>query len=426
MLFSIIFVLALVVGCFAAMPLPTNAAVATVVDFDVDAEYWISDTWVSYGGYVTVNTLFADGTFWGDQKDIRNADGEIVTRPANVIYDFEVRTSLGDDYVSYASFCANYGSTAFGGLYTSYVVGVMDSELKADILAAFNYIYDTYGSLDGWQEAVRFEDCSRPVTVEGSTRVLSQIVVWMLIDNGIADMYATVGCGGWDYGNYFDSGVNEAVADVLDAVEGGYTGAGVVKDLVLLVGPNYPADEISVQPQIVPLLDVTPPPDPQIIIKKTVDGVAFRVWLSGYTEEEQVEILQGINFELYEAEGKNGRIASVPVAVSAVNDLGVIDFTPWFKANNGLSGWYAVVEKLSGKAAEIFVDPVSLLYIQIGANGVVDSDFDSNDEYSCSTTGIAVLARKYLTDDPDVYGTPDTIYNFYVSGVVSGREYLSL
>jgi hypothetical protein len=301
---SIFLVLALVAGCFAVMPLSTNAAVAVVSDFDADSDYWISDTWVSHGGYVTVNTMFTDGTFWGDQKDIRNADGVIVTRPDNVIYDFEVRTSLDDDYVSYASFCAHYGSTSFGGLDTSYMVGTMDSELKTDILAAFNYIYDTYGSLDGWQEAVRFEDCSRPITLEGSTRVLSQIVVWMLIDNEIADMYATVGCGGWDYGNYASSGINEAVADVLTAVEDGYTGAGVVKDLVFLVGPNYPNDEITVQPQIVPLIADPDPPVPDRSLKKTVNGVAFEIWCekTDYTEEE---ILAGITFTLHAAVSKD-------------------------------------------------------------------------------------------------------------------------
>lgn len=224
-------------------------------NFDPNAQYWISDQWVLGKGEVVVNTWFTDGGFWGDMKGIGGS---------NSVLDITVRDSLDpNNYSAYTAFCAHYGSKSFGQD-DSYQAGALDPVLKANILSALNYIYDKYGSIDSWQVDNQIgwngqlgQPYDRPITVEGTTNVLSQIAIWMLMDDNIdviKAMYANP--GGPDYSPCF--GVfDDAVAEILAAVAAGYTGSGAITDLVYLVGPNFPDDTVSHQPQIVPIFGPT-------------------------------------------------------------------------------------------------------------------------------------------------------------------------
>ncbi|MCL1970003.1 MAG: VWA domain-containing protein, partial [Candidatus Bathyarchaeota archaeon] len=79
---------------------------------------------------------------------------------------------------------------------------------------------------------------------------------------------------------------------------------------------------------------------------KTVDGVDFSVWFSGYTSEEQALVLDGMSFRLYA--DSNGVVdRSVDFAVGKVDGLsGLIDFVA--TRDVIAEGWYWVVEDLTG------------------------------------------------------------------------------
>ena len=152
--------------------------------------------------------------------------------------------------------------------------------------------------------------------------------------------------------------------------------------------------------------------DPEIFIKKTVNGEAFDSWIKkNYPDDVQQDaIVAGMSFELYKVDGKNARIPPTgPVEIGRIDKLtGVVDFTPWFKANTGLSGWYAVVEKLSGKAAEIFelVPDDEILYIQIGATGRLffnDFDYDALYTINYNTGSMTRLGYPGLNNQGDIF-----------------------
>ncbi|MCL2317431.1 MAG: hypothetical protein FWC44_00030 [Methanomassiliicoccaceae archaeon] len=265
---------------------------ARPVSFDPAGEYWISDhRWVNAGGQVIVNTWFKQAgpfgeTFWGDGKMIPYWDPDYqmlkYSSPANSIYKFEVRDSLDPtNFNAWTSFCAHYGSTTLGED-KSYVAGALNADLKADILAALNYIYDTYGSIDAWQidkesgwNGQIGAPLDRPITLEGSVRVLSQIIIWMLLDDNIEMIKAQYAIpGGPDYSPCF--GVfDDAVGQVFAAIAGGYAGSGTISDVAYLVGPNYPNDETVQQPQLIPLYDEPTTKDPDtgsLTLTKSVDN----------------------------------------------------------------------------------------------------------------------------------------------------------
>ena|GEM_PF-1746158 len=387
---AITIMIALLAGCFATLPLQVNAAVVKEEDFDYNVDYYISDQWVLKHGDVIVNTWFKDGRFWGNTKDI---DG---TAPSNSIYKFEVRDSLTDDYNAYTAFCAYYGANAFGEN-TAYQFGTLDAGLKADILLAFNYIYDKHGSIDSWQIDVDNvwngqlgQPYDRPITVEGSTRVLSQIVLWMLLDDNIDEMKAQYAYpGGPDYSPCF--GVfDDAVSEVLDAVRRGDVVEGVITDIAYLVGPNFPNDEITIQPQIIPIIGDTK--TPEIQLKKTVNGIAVDLWLPKGLESKKDEILSGIVFDLYQTmynpdtnERKIDPTRRVDIGSGTVGADGIIVFDFGLLKSLSLgAGWYAIQERyIPGSLAEmIFKGTAPTLFIYIDGDGKFGKVFDYESQYT--------------------------------------------
>ncbi|MDR0373418.1 MAG: hypothetical protein LBI79_07685, partial [Nitrososphaerota archaeon] len=117
-----------------------------------------------------------------------------------------------------------------------------------------------------------------------------------------------------------------------------------------------------------------PSPMTNVSVAKTVNGLEFKTWFSGYTGAQQAEILAGIKFELYKANADCTAPAGAPIAQCGLNALtGRIEFGE-VKLN---AGWYAIVEVLTGKAAEVFEQPEPL-YIYIGNSNIMSSISQTN------------------------------------------------
>ena len=115
-------------------------------------------------------------------------------------------------------------------------------------------------------------------------------------------------------------------------------------------------------------------------ILKTVDGVAWELWANGYEDEDLLAILEGISFELY-AVAEDGAM----IDYDSESFPGSLDTDGYisFPNNEYADGWYAIVEILSDRAAEVFAE-VDPLYIHIVDNKVVDDEdaFDLNAFYT--------------------------------------------
>ncbi|MDR2699897.1 MAG: hypothetical protein LBC12_03685 [Nitrososphaerota archaeon] len=191
-----------------------------IEDFDYSSDYFVSWNWFNAEGRVGL-TGVPVGYYYMIE-----------------VWNIKTRTTFGADYKAYASFCAGGTSRTFAET-ESYVVGQLNQETYDKILAALNYIYNKYGSVDAWQGN------TGPITVEQSTKVLSQMVVWTLLHDDVALQGMRVAEAGYDADEFA-----RALQDVIDNSVGS---SGAVKSLVYLVGSNFPSDIVSHQPQIVPL-----------------------------------------------------------------------------------------------------------------------------------------------------------------------------
>ena len=101
----------------------------------------------------------------------------------------------------------------------------------------------------------------------------------------------------------------------------------------------------------------TPPAPPadlfgELRIAKTVGGEALDSWFAGLGDVgfSFEDVICGMVFYLYAIEDKGAAINDPPYATGVLDLDGVIKFSK----NKIATGWYAVVEELSGLAAEIF------------------------------------------------------------------------
>jgi hypothetical protein len=214
--------------------------------------YELNENAVKSHNAVSNRTTFVNGDVWIAQK----AD----------IYKISV-TKGGTEY---SSFCGAYISNGFGES-VEYSSAALEPVKKAQIISALNYIYDNYGSLNGWMEDDYGNPNRPPVSPENSTYVVAQCVIWMILDyidadgnlvqpqNGIVSVYPEYSNPGYyDYGPYINRGFEAVIDAVYAAATNGYTGSKTVNDLAYLVGPNYPSDINGWQPQIIPLGGVEP------------------------------------------------------------------------------------------------------------------------------------------------------------------------
>jgi hypothetical protein len=235
-------------------------------DFELGL-YSLNENKVKSENTVIQRTEFENGEVWvGGKADIYHI-------------------SIGKDGKEYSSFCGAYISNSFG-VSPDYQSAALNPVKKAQIISALNYVFDTYGSVNGWVE------CSEPkgdITPANATYVVSQCVIWMILDyigadgnlvqpqNGIKTVYPEYANPGKEYrwyskfgahivdkgdGNVWVSDVDYGFEDAIDAAYAaattGFVGTGTVKDIAYLAGPNYPNDIASWQPQIIPLGGVEP------------------------------------------------------------------------------------------------------------------------------------------------------------------------
>ena len=172
--------------------------------------------------------------------------------------DYVVKAYFGPSNYgkTFSSFCASYSSESLGGdAYGSdptqyaYVdkTGGFAAEnpgAKENILTAFNYIYDKWGSLDKWPTANG--------TPEGSTKLIAEIATWLLAEGDVTE--ARSASPGYEF-------VNEYVDETIKFVNEnpGSIVNGDVSDIVYLAHAGYPAQKtLGCQPQIVPIYGAVP------------------------------------------------------------------------------------------------------------------------------------------------------------------------
>jgi len=192
--------------------------VVTEADFDFDASYLVN---YNLNRFV----LGAEGL---------NAGGEIF------FIEVENKSDASDLFGnSYNSFCAFSGAKSFANDYHGPASGYMKAiplNGYRNVLDALNYIYNNYGSVDSWNGGSLG-------SVEDSTRLLSQVVIWNLycgveinkmLDNNLAVYPAFV----------------EAIKDVLQNSAGS---TGPITALAYLRCELDDSHDVTCQPQIIPL-----------------------------------------------------------------------------------------------------------------------------------------------------------------------------
>ncbi|MCL2499502.1 MAG: hypothetical protein FWE90_04100 [Defluviitaleaceae bacterium] len=140
-----------------------------------------------------------------------------------------------------------------------------------------------------------------------------------------------------------------------------------------------------------------------VTLDKTINGVPVMSWYQNnmadfYDPGEFEAALAGISFGLYAADFGLGGVIGTSLATSTLHDGRIIfpNVTP--------GRWYAVVQTLEGKAAEIFYD-VDPLYIYVGPYGVMSSLHEANTEghYTVQHVGGYALGLTMVFDNGESY-----------------------
>ena len=241
--------------------------------------------------------------------------------PVNPYFeDFYVR---GTDGSTYSSFCADWNSGYLGPDITdiSKIRFENNEQARANIVSAFGYIVDKWGSLDQWAIG---NNTGNP---EDATKNIAQLVLWPLLDDGV--IATEIISSGYEW-------INQYAEEVMAAVQSGYTSKNYKIDLYYLGKGDYTVGHESFlmyQSQLVPI--VTLIPQGFFKMNKTVNGVNIASYYA-----DQGGIPAGITFVLY----KDGK----EFARQALAKDGVIDFT-------GLpSGSYVLKEVLASPASGLF------------------------------------------------------------------------
>ena len=363
-----------------------------VTDFDSNAMYWSTDAFYRSKGTadLAINYVFASSS-------------TVMRNPwCNDFQTKQYNPATGSYGVAYSSFCGYYDSGKLGGdtyngptlIYVDMTsdFAALKPGVKEGLITAYNYIYDTWGSLDQWPSA------SGTSTPSESTKFIAQLVTWLLLNDGIVEA------------NSDFAYINDCVAEVLANYQG-YSGSQTIKDIVFLADENYPNNLQYCQPQIIPIygepvFNNKAANTQGISIAKTVDGIAFDVWTTGYDGDVD-ELISGMDFKLYTLNA-DGTINYANVIATGVLNVanGMIDFNI-----QGLSaGKYAIVETLTGKAADVFV-AVAPLYIYISETGEVIEYFDYDVDYFVSWNWFNAQGRVGLTGVPTDYYYITEVWN---------------
>ncbi|MCL2127855.1 MAG: prealbumin-like fold domain-containing protein [Treponema sp.] len=268
--------------------------------------------------------------------------------PVNPYFeDFYV---AGSDGSLYSSFCADWNSGFLGPEIEdiSKIRFENNEQARANIVSAFGYIYDTWGSLDQWAIGNNTEDPA------DATKNIAQLVLWPLLDDGV--LWTKVISPGYEW-------INAYAEEVLAAVEAGYKSANYQIDLYYLGKGDYTVNHagfLTYQSQLVPIVSLIP--QGFFKMNKTANGVNIAAYYA-----DKGGIPSGITFVLY----KDGK----EFARQALAADGVIDFT-------GLpSGSYVLKEILSSPASGIFEQapdmPFEINFEEGIWGGVSGFDFDA-------------------------------------------------
>jgi len=116
----------------------------------------------------------------------------------------------------------------------------------------------------------------------------------------------------------------------------------------------------------------------EINLKKLVEGKLFAEWKTDYAGDIN-ELIAGMNFYLYAVSGNKAIIDDLDdyLAIGKINqDSGYVEFLDG--NGNALefpAGWYAVIEKLEGIAAEVFEAPdPAIFYFRLGETSIDDDE----------------------------------------------------
>jgi len=241
--------------------------------------------------------------------------------PVNPYFeDFYV---MGTDGATYSSFCADWNSGFLGPdiIDISKLRFENNEQARNNIVSAFGYIVDKWGSLDQWAIGNNTGD---PVD---ATKNIAQLVLWPLLDDGVIS--TEIVTAGYEW-------INEYAEEVLAAVAGGYKSANYQIDLYYLGKGDYVVGHenfLMYQSQLVPI--VTLIPQGFFKMNKTVNGVNIASYYA-----DKGGIPAGITFVLY----KDGK----EFARQTLASDGVIDFTDL------PSGSYVLKEVLTAPASGIF------------------------------------------------------------------------
>ena len=235
----------------------------TGTDFDKTAQYYTTWSWGSSFGSYILETTFKNGKVWSFVNDDNNP---------NAVLRIDVKTSLDDDAKGYLAFCASHGSLTFGENIPYEVKEDMPSATRDNLRKAYNYIYDMYGSISGWQESLG-NGYTRPITAEGSTYAIAQAVTWLIIhENKIESIDVISNNHGFQprlrydgkcvndindctlHSNDCDAYVclNDAIADVMANYKT-FQSKGAITEVVFLANAEYPDNPARIQPQVVPI-----------------------------------------------------------------------------------------------------------------------------------------------------------------------------
>lgn len=186
--------------------------------------------------------------------------GRIIDPDEEFILNYHVKNQTTGEV--FFSFCADFLSG------TDNCVGLTnqadnrfanDPALKADIIKAFNYINDTWGSLDQWPKEpnnpemwygqYKYSDPNGDSRPDLATKVIAQIVLWALLNDGEVDFVISEE---WGEDRMIAKSINDAVAETIANYKN-HEGGSVI-DLAFFALDTY---EYGVwtnsQPQLVPI-----------------------------------------------------------------------------------------------------------------------------------------------------------------------------
>ena len=280
-------------------------------NFDPTEGWYVNSSWVDMGTYgVRLYTEFVSGVVWNGKKVTSDA----ANGQDNEVQKITVRNAQGkinpELYVNeFPSFCAHVGSWAYsGGVYAP--LG-LDGKAYMNILSAFNWIFDTYGSIDGWFEGnhptVKYSEGAV------STRVLAQLAVWYYIpaDNDQWKIKEIRVIDNVKYGatNAAFQQLKLAVGDFAD-----YTGNEFITGLAYLaygLNDNMGAN----QPQIVPIFTPQEPGKPY-------GGITLTKMKRVGNEDVSAGQYE-FKFELYHTDANGNLGAQITDSYYGANDDGV-------------------------------------------------------------------------------------------------------